>query len=200
MNGPIRGPQMLFVHDGPFSVRKTVAVTVLHRNTDVITPLSCFPVALLMMFAPKSFEFQSVDPFLTDAFESANVDAFLTDYAVFRTSLEVNELERTKNTKVQFVGGQQQILGRKGDIGPCTEMVVQMVATLCALQTQLLGYSSSCGVANLNEFIHPRNDKWRVQAVAVSPDDHLSLIAGIYGCVFVHSSGFICGNKTYDGH
>lgn len=61
-----------------------------------------------------------------------------------------------------------------------------------------------------------RNDKWRVQAVAVSPDkfesrkplpshwrgltdDHLSQVAGISGCVFVHSSGFIGGNKTYEG-
>ncbi|KAI3517753.1 hypothetical protein L1887_16972 [Cichorium endivia] len=61
-----------------------------------------------------------------------------------------------------------------------------------------------------------RNNKWRVQAVAVSPDkfesrkalpsdwrgltdDHLSEVAGISGCVFVHSSGFIGGNKSYEG-
>nr|KAJ0189506.1 hypothetical protein LSAT_V11C800390480 [Lactuca sativa] len=61
-----------------------------------------------------------------------------------------------------------------------------------------------------------RNNKWRVQAVAVSPDkfesrkalpshwrgltdDHLSQVTGISGCVFVHSSGFIGGNKTYEG-
>ncbi|KAI3818042.1 hypothetical protein L1987_11844 [Smallanthus sonchifolius] len=61
-----------------------------------------------------------------------------------------------------------------------------------------------------------RNNRWRVQAVAVSPDkfesrkplpshwrgltdDHLSDVAGISGCVFVHASGFIGGNKTYEG-
>ncbi|GJR43348.1 hypothetical protein Tco_1311451 [Tanacetum coccineum] len=42
--------------------------------------------------------------------------------------------------------------------GDDTMMVVQMVATLCALQTQFLGYNSSCGVANLNELIHLRNN------------------------------------------
>ncbi|GJT62932.1 UPF0160 protein-like protein isoform X1, partial [Tanacetum coccineum] len=49
-----------------------------------------------------------------------------------------------------------------------------------------------------------RNDKWRVQEVAISPnnfknikplpshytDDHLSQLAGISECVFVYSSGF----------
>ena len=58
--------------------------------------------------------------------------------------------------------------------------------------------------------------KWRVQAVAVSPDsfesrkalkeawrgvrdEDLSMLSGIDGCVFVHASGFIGGNKTMDG-
>jgi len=57
---------------------------------------------------------------------------------------------------------------------------------------------------------------WRVQAVSVSPesfesrkslpdpwrgvrDEDLSLIAGIEGCIFVHASGFIGGNKTKEG-
>ncbi|KAL4574737.1 hypothetical protein LXL04_021573 [Taraxacum kok-saghyz] len=61
-----------------------------------------------------------------------------------------------------------------------------------------------------------RNNKWRVQAVALSPDkfesrkalpsnwrgltdDNLSEVSGISGCVFVHSSGFIGGNETYEG-
>lgn len=30
-------------------------------------------------------------------------------------------------------------------------------------------------------------------------DDQLSTLAGIPGCVFVHASGFIGGNKTYEG-
>ncbi|EPS61140.1 hypothetical protein M569_13659, partial [Genlisea aurea] len=61
-----------------------------------------------------------------------------------------------------------------------------------------------------------RSKGWRVQAVSVSPDrfesrkalpaqwrglrdEELSKESGIPGGVFVHNSGFIGGNKTYDG-
>ncbi|OEL24184.1 UPF0160 protein [Dichanthelium oligosanthes] len=61
-----------------------------------------------------------------------------------------------------------------------------------------------------------RSKGWRVQAVAVAPDrfesrkalpekwrgmrdDELSAQTSIPGCVFVHMSGFIGGNKTYEG-
>lgn len=61
-----------------------------------------------------------------------------------------------------------------------------------------------------------RSKYWRVQAVAISPDhfesrkplpapwrglegEELSKESGISNCVFVHSSGFIGGNQTYDG-
>lgn len=61
-----------------------------------------------------------------------------------------------------------------------------------------------------------RSKQWRVQAVSVSPDrfesrkplpsqwrglrdDDLSKEAGIPGCVFVHMSGFIGGNQSFDG-
>ncbi|KAK2379140.1 MYG1 exonuclease [Trifolium repens] len=61
-----------------------------------------------------------------------------------------------------------------------------------------------------------RSKQWRVQAVSVSPDrfesrkalpsqwrglrdDVLSNEAGIPGCVFVHMSGFIGGNQTFEG-
>lgn len=61
-----------------------------------------------------------------------------------------------------------------------------------------------------------RSKSWRVQAVAKSPDsfesrkalptqwrglrdDELSKECGIPGCVFVHMSGFIGGNHTYEG-
>lgn len=61
-----------------------------------------------------------------------------------------------------------------------------------------------------------RRTSWRVQAVALGPDkfesrkplpqhwrgldgEELSEIAGIPGCVFVHMSGFIGGNQTYEG-
>ncbi|KIV99260.1 hypothetical protein, variant [Verruconis gallopava] len=58
--------------------------------------------------------------------------------------------------------------------------------------------------------------KWRIRAVSVEGggfdnrkdlpnawkglrDDELSKVSGIDGCVFVHASGFIGGNKTFDG-
>ncbi|KAF7830754.1 UPF0160 protein MYG1, mitochondrial-like isoform X1 [Senna tora] len=61
-----------------------------------------------------------------------------------------------------------------------------------------------------------RSENWRLQAVAISPyrfdsrkplpkqwrgleNDKLSEVAGIPGCIFVHMSGFIGGNGSYDG-
>jgi uncharacterized UPF0160 family protein len=61
-----------------------------------------------------------------------------------------------------------------------------------------------------------RDGSWRIQAVSVGPgsfnsrkalpeawrglrDDELSKVSGVPDCVFVHASGFIGGNKTYDG-
>ncbi|KAI0520538.1 hypothetical protein KFK09_008014 [Dendrobium nobile] len=61
-----------------------------------------------------------------------------------------------------------------------------------------------------------RSESWRIQAVAVSldkfesrkplplpwrglRDEDLSKESGIPGCVFVHMSGFIGGNQTYEG-
>jgi uncharacterized UPF0160 family protein len=60
------------------------------------------------------------------------------------------------------------------------------------------------------------DSKWRIQAVSVEGggfvnrkdlpsawkgvrDDELSKVSGIDGCVFVHASGFIGGNKTFEG-
>ena len=68
-------------------------------------------------------------------------------------------------------------------------------------------------VVNLQD---SRAKQWRVQAVAVSPDkfesrkplpeswrglrdDKLSRECGIPDSVFVHISGFIGGNKSFDG-
>ncbi|XP_038695555.1 MYG1 protein-like [Tripterygium wilfordii] len=65
-------------------------------------------------------------------------------------------------------------------------------------------------------FQDDRSKSWRVQAVAVSldgfesrkalpsqwrglRDDELSKQSGIPGCVFVHSSGFIGGNQSFEG-
>ena len=60
------------------------------------------------------------------------------------------------------------------------------------------------------------NSKWRVRAVSKESgrfdnrkdlpdqwkglrDDELSSVCGVPGCIFVHASGFIGGNKTFDG-
>ena len=61
-----------------------------------------------------------------------------------------------------------------------------------------------------------RAHAWRVQTVPVEPgsfqsrkplpkawmgirDQELDKVSGIPGCIFVHASGFIGGNKTYEG-
>lgn len=58
--------------------------------------------------------------------------------------------------------------------------------------------------------------KWRIRAVSLEPggfenrkglpeawrgvrDEELSKLSGISGCIFVHASGFIGGNATFDG-
>ncbi|KAI3457966.1 hypothetical protein Pfo_014629 [Paulownia fortunei] len=65
-------------------------------------------------------------------------------------------------------------------------------------------------------YLDDRSENWCRQAVAVAPDkfdsrkplppswrglndDELSQVAGIFGCAFMHISGFIGGNKTYNG-
>ncbi|KAI9825323.1 MAG: hypothetical protein M1819_000569 [Sarea resinae] len=62
----------------------------------------------------------------------------------------------------------------------------------------------------------PPESKWRIQSVPVSADSfesrkplpeqwrglrdaELDRVAGVDGCVFVHASGFIGGNRTWDG-
>jgi len=44
------------------------------------------------------------------------------------------------------------------------------------------------------ELRHPLPEKWRGVR-----DEELDGVSGVPGCVFVHASGFIGGNKTYDG-
>ncbi|GMM50887.1 Myg1 protein [Starmerella bacillaris] len=71
-------------------------------------------------------------------------------------------------------------------------------------------------VGNVLYVLYPTSDSTRVQAVAKEKDsfesrkalpqewrgirdDELSKVTGIPGCVFVHASGFIGGNKTFEG-
>ncbi|KAI3739833.1 hypothetical protein L2E82_30245 [Cichorium intybus] len=92
---------------------------------------------------------------------------------------------------------------------PARSVVMECLATRKNIDSsgEMMLLTSSCP--------DDRNNKWRVQAVAVSPDkfesrealpsqwrgltnDHLFEVAGISGCVFVHSSGFIGGKKSYE--
>lgn len=74
--------------------------------------------------------------------------------------------------------------------------------------------TDDCGLLYYSQ--DDRSEKWRLQAVAVGldkfdsrkplplswrglNDDELSQVSGIIGCTFVHISGFIGGNRTYDG-
>ncbi|KAH9623170.1 hypothetical protein KSS87_005838 [Heliosperma pusillum] len=78
------------------------------------------------------------------------------------------------------------------------------------------GFSEDFLSTTIIEWQDDRSKQWRVQAVAVSPDsfesrkplpeqwrglrdDDLSQVSGIPGGVFVHMSGFIGGNVTYEG-
>ncbi|GJX35476.1 putative reverse transcriptase domain-containing protein [Tanacetum coccineum] len=64
------------------------------------------------------------------------------------------------------------------EIGDDTMMVVQMVATLCALQTQFLGNNSLYGVANPNGLIHLRLEN--INGNIAIGSDRLSHIAVLY--------------------
>jgi uncharacterized UPF0160 family protein len=76
------------------------------------------------------------------------------------------------------------------------------------------------GKAKVLYVLFPENgtadSKWRIRSVSVASgsfknrkdmpdawkglrDEQLSQVSGIPGCVFVHASGFIGGNQTYDG-
>lgn len=86
-------------------------------------------------------------------------------------------------------------------------------------KSHLYDLEEELGVADEEKVLYvlfPSQDSWRVAAVSISPssfvsrkalpeswrgfrDEELSKISGIDGCVFVHASGFIGGNKTKEG-
>nr|GEW29178.1 hypothetical protein [Tanacetum cinerariifolium] len=76
--------------------------------------------------------------------------------AVYPNWVESNEPGKKINkvTSCQFTSMSPTQIYNAGDD---TVMVVQMVAALCALQTQLLEYNSSCEVSNPNELTHLRH-------------------------------------------
>ncbi|KAK6933971.1 Metal-dependent protein hydrolase [Dillenia turbinata] len=108
-------------------------------------------------------------------------------------------------------------LSERHDVDPSGEIMV--LKRFCPWKLHLFELEEELKINPSIKYVLYQDDRskhWRVQAVAVSPDrfesrkplpspwrglrdDELSKESGIPGCVFVHMSGFIGGNQTYDG-
>ncbi|CAL1366447.1 unnamed protein product [Linum trigynum] len=89
----------------------------------------------------------------------------------------------------------------------------------CPWKLHIFDLEKELGVIPTIKYVLYKDDRtqnWRIQAVAVSPDDFRSRkplpvnwrglendklleVSGISGCVFVHASGFTGGNRSYEG-
>ncbi|KAJ8958728.1 hypothetical protein NQ318_016456 [Aromia moschata] len=95
---------------------------------------------------------------------------------------------------------------------------IMLLTERCPWKDHLVALEEEMGISGEIKFciFHDKGDSWRVQGIPVQPDsficrvflhkdwrgirdEELSNIAGIEGCVFCHSTGFIGGNKTRDG-
>ncbi|KAH7513670.1 hypothetical protein FEM48_Zijuj11G0005600 [Ziziphus jujuba var. spinosa] len=110
-----------------------------------------------------------------------------------------------------------ECLSARWDIDPSGEIMV--LTKFCPWKLHLFELEEEMKIDPLIKYVlyqDERSKQWRMQAVAVSPDrfenrkslpsqwrglrdEQLSKEAGIPGCVFVHSSGFIGGNQSYEG-
>ncbi|KAF8379962.1 hypothetical protein HHK36_027428 [Tetracentron sinense] len=108
-------------------------------------------------------------------------------------------------------------LAARGDIDPSGEIMV--LTRFCPWKLHLFELEEEMKINPLIKYVLYQDDRskhWRVQAVAISPekfesrkplpsqwrglrDEELSREAGIPGGVFVHMSGFIGGNKSFEG-
>ncbi|KAM0935128.1 putative metal-dependent protein hydrolase [Dioscorea sansibarensis] len=108
-------------------------------------------------------------------------------------------------------------LKSRGDIDPCGE--IMLLNKFCPWKLHLFELESDLKIDPSIKYVIYQDDRsknWRIQAVAISPekfesrkplpipwrglqDEELSSESGIPGCVFVHMSGFIGGNQTYEG-
>ncbi|XP_027085036.2 uncharacterized protein [Coffea arabica] len=108
-------------------------------------------------------------------------------------------------------------LAERQDIDPRGEIMV--LKRFCPWKLHLFELEAEMKIDPPIKYVLYQDDRsksWRVQAVAVSPDrfesrkalpaqwrglrdDELSKLTGIPGCVFVHMSGFIGGNQSYEG-
>ncbi|XP_057477735.1 LOW QUALITY PROTEIN: uncharacterized protein LOC130765346 [Actinidia eriantha] len=110
-----------------------------------------------------------------------------------------------------------ECLAARDDINPSGEIMV--LDKFCPWKLHLFELEEEMKIDPPVKYVlyqDERAKQWRVQAVAVSPDKfesrkplpsqwrglemtELSKEAGIPGCVFVHMSGFIGGNQSYEG-
>lgn len=108
-------------------------------------------------------------------------------------------------------------LTSRGDVHPSGEIMV--LNKSCPWKLHLFELEEELKIDPSIKYVlyeDERGKQWRVQAVATSPgnfesrkalplpwrglrDDDLCKESGISGCVFVHMSGFIGGNRTFDG-
>ncbi|XP_050230020.1 uncharacterized protein LOC126679123 [Mercurialis annua] len=110
-----------------------------------------------------------------------------------------------------------ECLAARFDIDSSGEIMV--LANFCPWKLHLFELEEELKIEPSIKYVLYQDDRskgWRVQAVAVAPDrfesrkplpaqwrglrdDELSCHSGIEGCVFIHMSGFIGGNKSYEG-
>uniref|UniRef100_A0A2P2JHK6 Protein MYG1 n=1 Tax=Rhizophora mucronata TaxID=61149 RepID=A0A2P2JHK6_RHIMU len=110
-----------------------------------------------------------------------------------------------------------ECLASRFDIDPSGEIMV--LNKFCPWKLHLFELEVELKIDPSIKYVVYQDDRskhWRVQAVAISPDrfesrkalpamwrglrdDDLSRESGIPGCVFVHMSGFIGGNQSYEG-
>jgi uncharacterized UPF0160 family protein len=111
---------------------------------------------------------------------------------------------------------QEDIRNRKS-VDPSGQVV--KLTTFVPWKSHMYELEKEMGIEGEIKYVIYNDDKdgsWRIQAVAVSPesfnsrkalpeewrglrDDVLSDLSGIPGCIFVHASGFIGGNKSLEG-
>ncbi|WOK98732.1 hypothetical protein Cni_G07444 [Canna indica] len=110
-----------------------------------------------------------------------------------------------------------ECLNSRRNVDPSGEIMV--LDKFCPWKLHLFDLEEELRIDPLIKYViyqDERSKNWRVQAVAISPekfesqkplplpwrgltDDELSEKSRIPGCIFVHISGFIGGNRTYEG-
>jgi len=111
----------------------------------------------------------------------------------------------------------EQAINKRFEIDPSGEIMCFEVSG-CPWKEHLFNIEEDLGIEGAIKFVlyADNSGKWRVQTVPDQVgsfgfrvglheawrgirDEELSKLSGIDGCVFVHTSGFIGGNATYEG-